>query len=419
MSEKPTNGFSKHFLWGASTAAHQVEGNNHNQWTVWELENARALAAQAHYQLDEFTSWSRVKAEATDPENYISGEASDHYNRYGEDFDLLQKMNMNAYRFSIEWSRIEPEEGTWNPQEIAHYKAVLLELKKRDIEPIVTLFHFSMPVWFAKMGGFEKRRNTKYFIRFAQKIMEELGSYFTYVITINEPEVYSSVSYISQQWPPAERSIFKAWRVALNLTHAHNRVAKMIHKKSRKYKVSIANHSIFIYPGDNAWLSRATAHIMQYFEDDYLLKKVVKQCDFIGLNYYQSMRVYGYRVHNPETPLSDLNWVMVPHDIEFVLERLYRKYKLPIIVTENGVADGTDEYRQWWIKETIIAMQSAIKRGVDLQGYIHWSLIDNNEWAYGKWPRFGLAAVDYKTGKRTLRPSALWFGKVLKKIRGV
>jgi beta-glucosidase len=419
MTSKVPSGFPKHFLWGASTAAHQVEGGLHNQWTVWELENARSLAAQAEYHQGDFVSWERIKQEARSPGNYVSGLATDHTHRYKEDFDFLEKMNMNAYRFSIEWSRIEPEEGAWDAEAVAYYKEYLAELKKRDIEPMVTLLHFTLPVWFAEKGGFEHRGNVKYFVRYVEKIMTELGHDMKWIITINEPEGYTAFSYIAQMWPPAERNVLKALRVASNLANAHNRAAKLIHKLSRKYKVSVAKASIYIYPGDNSWISRLTAHVLQWVEDDFFLKKVVKSCDFLGVNYYMTMRVYGLRIHNPETPMNDLNWVMTPSDIEFVLERIYEKYKLPIIITENGVADAEDKHRQWWIKETVVAMQAAMKRGVNLQGYFHWSLTDNFEWSFGKWPRFGLVAVDYKTGKRTLRPSAAWFGKVIKKLRGL
>ena len=419
MIERPKSGFAKHFFWGAASSAHQVEGNLHNQWTVWELENARSLAAQAEYQYNDFPSWERVKAEAKSPNNYVSGVATDHAHHYKEDFDLLQKMNMNAYRFSIEWSRIEPEEGRWNAEAVMYYKEYLKELKRRDIEPVVTLLHFTLPVWFVEKGGFEHRGNVKYFIRYVEKIMTELGTDMKWIITINEPEVYTSLGYISQTWPPAERSIWKALKVANNLARAHNRAAKLIHRLSRKYKVSIATQSIYVYAGDNAWVSRLSAYVLQYAQDDYFLKKVVKNCDFLGVNYYMSMRVYGYRVHNPESPLSDVNWVMAPADIELVLERLHIKYKLPIMITENGVADAEDEYRQWWIKETVVGMQAAMKRGVRLLGYFHWTLTDNFEWAFGRWPRFGLAAVDYKTGKRTLRKSAVWFGGVIRKLRGL
>ncbi|MDB5167487.1 MAG: putative beta-glucosidase [Candidatus Saccharibacteria bacterium] len=421
MTEVSTNKhqFSKRFLWGASTAAHQVEGGNHNQWTVWELENAKAKAAQASYHYDHYVSWERVKDQAKNPSNYVSDTLADHYNRYEEDFKLLGDMHMNAFRFSVEWSRIEPEEGAWSAEAITHYKQYVRALKKRGIEPVVTLFHFTLPVWFSEMGGFEKRSNVKYFTRFAQKIVSELGLEVRLIITINEPEVYATESYYHQNWPPAVHSYYKWWRVVNNMAYAHRQAAKAIHKLHRHYKVSIAKNSNFIYPGDNAWLSRISAALSQYFQDDYFIKKVVRHCDFLGINYYFSNRFYGDRIHNPDQKLSDLNWDMHPADIQFTLERLHGKYQIPIIITENGLADAEDSYRKWWITETITAMQRAIKNGVQLQGYLHWSLIDNFEWAYGRWPRFGLAAIDYSTGKRTLRPSARWFGRVIKNLRGI
>ncbi|MBC7564636.1 glycoside hydrolase family 1 protein, partial [Candidatus Saccharibacteria bacterium] len=181
--QKKSNGFDKHFLWGASTASHQIEGGNHNQWSVWELENAKTKAAQAEYHFNEYPRWDAIKHDAKSPDNYVSGDLADHYNRYKEDFDYLTKMNMNAYRFSIEWSRVEPREGAWNAEAITHYKQYLVELRKRDIEPVVTLFHFTLPVWFSEMGGFEKRANVKYFVRFAEKIVHELGTNMRFIIT--------------------------------------------------------------------------------------------------------------------------------------------------------------------------------------------------------------------------------------------
>lgn len=414
---KQPKGFPKHFLWGAATAAHQVEGGNHNQWTVWELENAKTKSVQALYHHNDFDSWSRIKKQAEDPENYISGDLADHYNRYEEDFDFLKQMNMNAFRFSVEWSRIEPTEGAWDVQAIAHYKTYAETLKKKGVEPIVTLFHFTLPVWFMEKGGFEKRANVKFFTRFAEKIVHELGTSVRLILTINEPEVYATETYYHMNWPPAVRSKYKWWKVVNNMAYAHKKAAQAIHGLNRRYRVSIAKNSNFFYPGDNAWLSRVSANIFQYFQDDYFIRKVRKHCDFLGVNYYFSNRVYGYRIHNPDVKMSDLQWDMHPSDIEYVVERLYRKYKLPIIVTENGLADAEDIDRQWWIKETIIGLQKAIMNDVEIQGYLHWSLMDNFEWAYGKWPRFGLVAVDYATGKRTLRPSAKWFGTVIKRLR--
>jgi beta-glucosidase len=411
--------FPKRFLWGAATAAHQVEGNNHNQWSVWELENAKTKAAQAEYQFHDLENWPEIKTVAKHPDNYVSGALANHYDTYEHDFDLLTKMHMNAYRFSVEWSRIEPEEGVWDPAAIDHYKQYVAALKKRNIEPILTLFHFTLPVWFSQKGGFEKRSNVAHFTRFAEKIVSELGKDIRFVITINEPDIYANESYKAGNWPPNQTSNWQFFHVLNNLAYAHKQVAKRLHGMNRRYKVSIAKNSAYSYAGDTAWLSHASAVVLQYLQDDYFLKKVVKHCDFLGVNYYFSNRVYGYRIHNPDQKVSDLGWDLSPANIEFALERLHVKYHLPIIVTENGLADHTDEQRQWWITQTLAGMQRALDAGVDIQGYLHWSLIDNFEWAHGKWPRFGLAEVDYRTGTRTLRPSAVWFGRVIKHLREV
>lgn len=419
MQKKQSFSFPKKFLWGAATAAHQVEGGTHNQWTVWELENAKSKAAQAKFHWGDLEAWDHVAEEAENPQNYVSGKGADHYNLYADDFDLLKKMNMNAFRFSVEWSRVEPAEGAWNVEAITHYKKYVAELKKRNIEPVLTLFHFTLPTWFAEKGGFEKRKNVQHFVRFADKILQELGSDIRFIITINEPEVYAYESYHLGNWPPNKTSKMDVWRIFNNLARAHNQVADLAHSLSRRYKVSVAKNSNYFYAGDNAALSRRYTDIAQYFQDDYFLKKIVKKCDFLGVNYYFSNRVYGYRVHNPDEKVSDLGWDLSPANIQFALERLNDKYHLPILITENGLADAKDAQRQWWITQTIMAMQKAIENGVTLIGYLHWSLLDNFEWDKGFWPRFGLVEVDYKTKKRILRPSAMWFGKVIKRLRSM
>lgn len=416
MSKTPKT-FSAHFLWGAATSAHQVEGGNHNTWSVWELENAKALAARALYQYGDLASWHHTAKLATNPANYVSGRAVEHYKRYEQDFDLLEGLGMNAFRFSVEWSRIEPEEGVWNVEAIAHYKEYIHRLHQRGIEPIMTLFHFTLPVWFAEKGGFEKKSNIKYFTRYAQKAIEELGVNVRYVITINEPNIYAERSYHAGEWPPNMRSNWKTLVVMNNLAHAHNQVAKLIHEIKPRVKVSVAYHTAYIYAGDDAWLSQLSASIMQFVHDDYYLMRVRKNCDFIGVNYYRSYRVYGYRIHNPEYSHTDLGWDNSPDNIEHALVRLHEKYKLPIMITENGIADARDEQRQAWIEATIRAMLAAQNEGVELLGYLHWSLLDNVELDSGRWPRFGLAQINYLTMARTLRPSAVWFGKVIKKLR--
>lgn len=414
--QKPMFNFPKKFFWGASTSAHQIEGNTHNQWSIWELENAATRAQQAKYELKDLNIWEDIKDEATKPSNYISGTGIDHYNLYEQDFDILTKMNMNAFRFSIEWSRIEPKEGEWNAHAIEHYKLYLHGLKRRNIEPFVTLWHWTVPDWFEAKGGFEKRANIKYFVRFAEKILRELGSEFRYVITLNEPVVYTSKGYLEQDWPPAVSSKTKALRVYCNLILAHKRVYKVARKVNRKFKVGLSENCGHMYAGDSAFVTKLSAKAA-IFGNDLFLSRVKSKLDFIGLNYYFSHRFYGYRVHNQNAKLNNLGWDMQPQDIEFVLRRLHKKFKLPIVITENGVADLKDEWRQWWITETIVAMQKAMHKGVKLEGYLHWSLLDNFEWAYGFWPRFGLIKVDRKTLARTARPSAVWFSRTIKKLQ--
>lgn len=409
--------FPKSFLWGAASAAHQVEGGTHNQWSVWELENATVLAQKAKYQSTNLPKWDAIKAEATKPQNYVSGKATDHYHRYQEDFAIIKKLGMNAWRFSIEWSRIEPEEGAWNAEAIEHYRTYLQRLKAMDVEPIVTLWHWTVPVWFEQKGGFTKRANIAFFERFAAKVFEELGKDFRYVITLNEVDTYIGEGFIEAKWPPQNHSKWAAYRTLMNLLHAHKRVYKLAHQAGRKYKVSIAKNSAHYYAGDDAWLSKTTAGIMKWVSDYFILNRIKKHLDFLGVNYYFSNRYYGYRQHNANEQVNDMGWDMQPANIEPVLKDLYDRYNLPIIVTENGVADRDDEYRKWWISQTLMALNRCLQGGVKVDGYLHWSLTDNFEWASGFWPRFGLVAIDYKTLKRRVRPSGIWFGEIIKKLR--
>ena len=418
MPNRPELKFPKSFLWGVSTAAHQVEGGNHNQWSEWELENAKALAIRSTYQFEDLDNWPAVKRVAKQPGNYVSGRTVNHYTQYEQDFDLARTMHMNAFRFSVEWSRIQPEEDAWNAEAVRHYKDYIAAMKKRGLEPVMTLLHFTLPIWFARKGGFERRANVRYFVEFVDRILEELGPSVRYIITINEPETYTYQSYITGEWPPQRHKKLLALRVYRNLALAHNHAARVIHQKSRKHKVSVAKNSMFVYPGDDAWLSRVSASVGQFIQDDYFLRQVYKTCDFLGVNYYMDARIYGYRMHNPQDKVNDLGWDMEPQNIELVLKRLHDKYHLPIMITENGVADATDQYRKWWLTQTIVALQKAMDSGVVVFGYLHWSLLDNFEWDKGTWPRFGLFAVDYATGARTPRSSALWLARVLKKIRG-
>ena len=408
--------FPKKFLWGAATSAHQVEGGLVNQWTTWELEHAKRLSVQAPHQFGDIDSWPRIKKEATRSNNYVSGRGVDHYHRYEEDFAILKSLNMNAFRFCIEWARIEPQEGAWDAAAIAHYRTYLRTLKKMGITPVVTLFHFTLPEWFAAKGGFEKRRNIKYFVYYVEKVLSELGRDIEWIVTINEPTVYAGESYLEGHWPPNKTRKRDMLRVLCNLVTAHKKVYKLTRAR-KKWKVSMAHHLIYCYPGDDAILSRASARVANYLLNTWVLRRVRRHSDFLAINYYFARRIYGYRAHDPYLKVSDLGWDMQPDKLQYLLEDVAERYRLPIMVTENGLADGADSQRQWWLTETIKAMHESLKHDVKLIGYLHWSLLDNFEWDKGYWPKFGLVAVDRQTMTRTVRPSARWFAAVIKKLR--
>lgn len=412
MPEDTKSEFPRDFLWGASTASYQVEGGNHNDWSEWELKVASQQAKNAKEHLAGIPAWQEIKAQAESPDNYISGKGIDHYNRYKEDFDLLKQLNFNSFRFGIEWSRIEPEEGKWNEEAIAHYKNYIAELKKRHIQPVINLWHYSLPIWFAEKGAFAKHSNIKYFERFVKKIAYDLIVPCDIVITINEPNVYATFSYLLGEYPPQEKSLVKFCFVYWNLAIAHRRTYKILKKIDPSLHIGVASQLANIqakHPHNE--IDEMTTRFMRWAWNWWFLRRTRREQDFIGFNYYFTDYYSGWgEREDPKLPLNDLGWYMEPEGLYPLLLSTWARYKKPILITENGVADMHDEYRRWWIEETVIAMERALSEGVQIKGYFHWSLLDNFEWAYGWWPRFGLVAVDRKHGmKRTVRQSSKWF----------
>ncbi|MGB4833995.1 MAG: family 1 glycosylhydrolase, partial [Candidatus Moraniibacteriota bacterium] len=188
--------FPKGFLWGAATAAHQVEGGQHNDWSEWEKQNANRLARESEASFRWNPHWKKFESEATDPANYISGEACDHWNRYEEDFDILKSLNLSAYRFSIEWSRIEPEMGKFDEAAIEHYRQMIQALRARGIEPFVTLWHWTLPLWLSKEGGIAAKNFPCYFEYFVEKMVLAFGNDVRFWVTLNEPDVVASHGYL-------------------------------------------------------------------------------------------------------------------------------------------------------------------------------------------------------------------------------
>ncbi|MBX4191108.1 family 1 glycosylhydrolase [Candidatus Saccharibacteria bacterium] len=411
--------FPKDFMWGASTSAYQVEGGNHNQWTVWELAHAAEYAKNADKKYGHLPNWEEIKKDAKDPNNYVSGRGVDHFNRYEDDFKLLKKLNLNTLRFGIEWSRLEPKEGQWDEEAIEYYRAYIAKLKDMNIEPVINLWHWTMPVWLAEKGGLVKWANLTYFDRFVEKISQEYGHMLRYVITLNEPNNYISFGYMLGTWPPGEKNYLRAIQVYWNLVQVHRRAYKILKRRNPELQVGIAAQLANIQAKrPHNLFDELSTKIMRYIWNWWFLRRIRKQQDFVGFNYYFSDYYTGlFKRQNPKTPLNDLGWYMEPEGLYPLLLRIWSRYKKPIIVTENGVADAKDEYRRWWIEESIVAMQRAVSEGVRIKGYFHWSLLDNFEWADGYWPKFGLVAVDRKHGmKRATRPSAKWFADRIEKL---
>ena len=409
-------------FWGASTSSHQFEGKNHNQWTVWELANATQLAAQAEQKYgDWLATWPEIKNQAQSPENYVSGIATDFFERYEEDFDLAQSLNMNALRISIEWSRIQPSIGQFDEVAINHYRQMLSALKKRGIEPIVTLWHWTNPLWFEEMGGFTKKANLDYFLKYVEKIIVELGEKIEYILTINEPQNYAWFSYGAGEWPPQEKSIVKVIKVMWNLAEAHNRSYDVIKNVLKTLKVgsSVSLTSNEPYKAKNP-IHKLAAKFDDYANNWWYLDRTEAKHDFIGVNYY--FKNYATRptpggVRNPDEPQNDLGWYMEPAAISEVLIKTHKRYNKIMMVTENGLADAKDQHRQWWLEETMKSLNRAITQDAKLLGYLHWSLTDNFEWSHGYWPRFGLIEIDRATLARRVRPSAKWLAEFIRTVR--
>ena len=402
MSE--TFNFPKNFLWGTSVSAHQVEGNNkNNDW--WMFEQNGGVA-----------------------NNQKSGSSVDHYSRFKEDFALAEKLNQNIFRFSIEWSRIEPREGEFDEAELAHYEEVLKSLKHHGMKSMVTLFHFTLPNWFAESGGWERKDAVLKFAQCANVVVERLSPLVDFWITINEPTVYATNAYWKGYFPPQERNIIKFNAVINNLLRANKEVYSLIHSKNKSATVGFSHHNVhFEAANPKSLIDRLAVQFADYYGNKRVLSSLYKYSDFIGIQYYVRILLhfhpggehlnlfeeYGITKHlSNDIPLTDVGWEMYPKGLFYALESL-KKYSKPVIITENGLADRNDTHRREFIRQHLKSVALAIKDRVDVRGYIHWSLLDNFEWTLGHDPRYGLVGIDYENDlKRKVRPSANFFAKI-------
>ncbi len=397
--------FPKNFYWGAATASYQVEGWNEN------------------------TDWAKAAKEERVPS---AGRLADHYHRYEEDFEIAKELGHNAHRFSIEWARIEPEEGKFDFAEIEHYRDVLKALRARNIEPFITLWHFTLPLWFSERGGFERKDAPQVFARYCAFVVKELGDLCHFFSTMNEPNVFGSNGWLRGSWPPFKRfaatdlvsitnsgrtfesraqrglrPVFLYRRVMRNLAQAHNQAYTAIKAERPDVNVSVVKHVIYFHANWNP-LNIIKAWVANQLWTHVYMRRTRHHLDSVGLNYYFHKK-FGDRTHYEKT---DMDWDIYPQGIYGSLRMLW-KYKKPIFISEAGLADKADKYRAAYITEQVRAAQRALEAGVDLRGHMYWSLMDNYEWALGVEKCFGLVAINYQTLERTIRPSAWEYKKII------
>jgi beta-glucosidase len=392
--------FPKDFLWGTSTSAYQVEGGNHNDWTEWERTEARL---------------KKLEKNGKNPADFICGRAGDFYHRYEADFNLAKGMNNNAIRIGLEWSRLEPSKGVWNVEAVQYYRRVLTAAKERGLTTVVTLWHWTNPLWLVEEGGWENKNVIKYFSEYVSLIVKELGGLIDYWVVLNEPMMYVFGAYISRRHPPQKFSLFKAEKNINNLIGAYDQTYDLIHKHFPNAQVGVTNMLNYFEPA-HIWnpVESAIAKLLDFYWNQRIVKKTLK-CDYLGMNYYFHDRIVWYPPfkHNKNKWVNDKGWEIYPEGIYHVLKYL-SKYGKPIFIMENGVADDADSSRSEFIKEHLRYVHRAIEEGADVRGYFYWSLLDNFEWAWGWSPKFGLYKVDRNTLERTPRPSAAYYRNVCK-----
>lgn len=421
--------FSKEFYIGAATAAHQVEGNNiHSDY--WALEHMKT------------TSFAEPSLDAVD-----------HYNRYEEDIRLMADAGLNAYRFSIEWARIEPQEGVFDEQELEHYRAVIRCCKEHGIEPIVTLHHFTSPKWLISKGGWEAETTPAYFARYTKYVMERLGSELKYVCTLNEANMGIQVAMIAQRYMQQMMAKMAATKtdgtvqVGLNLEkmmaaraqegvqenmavfgvpkaetfvsprtaqgdmlvmEAHKAARAVIREVAPHVKVglTLSLHDIQAVPGGEEHAAKEWAdeftHYLPAIRDD----------DFLGVqNYSRALIGPDGQLPAPEgAELTQMDYEFYPEGLEHVIRTVHQDFPGELMVTENGIATADDTRRVAYIGTALEGVRKCIDDGIPVSGYCYWSLLDNFEWQKGFGMTFGLIAVDRSTQTRYPKESLSFLG---------
>jgi len=409
--------FTKGFLWGAATAAHQVEGRNQNNtWSAWEQKEGRILNGDQ------------------------SGLACDWWGgRWREDFDRAQASSHNAHRLSIEWSRIQPAPDHWDEEALDRYRELLIGLQERKITPMVTLHHFSEPLWVGEMGGWENEGIIELFAEFVRKSVDALMPYCQLWVTINEPNVFAFSAYIDGVFPPGKKDIQSALLVLRHMVQAHAQAYHIIHELQPEARVGTAiNYRGFKpatgLPADR-WMAKLHHRLFnQLFPQalhkgvfDAVFKKIAlpeakKTQDFLGLNFYTSDLVrfnpltpgqfFAKRYFPADALLSESGFIAHDPTEMMACVKWGHQFAVPMIITENGVDDREDDLRPQYILEHLHALWRVINDNYPVEGYFHWTLVDNFEWERGWTQRFGLWGLDLETQARLRRPSADLYAEI-------
>lgn len=410
-------GFPTGFRWGTATSAHQVEGNNvHNDWWAWEQEPGRIKNGDR------------------------SGRACDWWEHAERDFDLAAGFHHNAHRLSIEWSRIQPAPDRWDDDAVDRYRQMLRGLRERGIEPMVTLMHFTLPLWFAEQGGWGQPRAPEIFARFVGRVVPALAEFAPLWCTLNEPLAWVFMTYVTGSRPPGRRSVRGALVAATHLARAHAAAYRVIHQIQPQAQVGFANYFRLFDPEDTrsrldrlvagrqdrllnwAFVDAVTSGRVSAFPWWVDLPEAAGTLDFLGVNYYtrelvafdyfRPHHLFGRNFHAKDALMSDAGYGEIyPEGLYRVLRRAHR-YGRPIYVTENGLPDADDDQRPRFILSHLQQVWRALREGIPVNGYYHWSLIDNFEWADGWSLKFGLIEVDPATQRRTPRPSAHLYAQI-------
>ncbi len=409
------------FMLGTATASTQIEGGDtNNTWYKWCQEG-----------------------HISDSSSCIT--ACDHWNRVKEDTELLKNLNVQTHRMSLEWSRIEPEPGKFSKDAIRHYRNEIGQLLESNIQPLVTLHHFSDPLWFQDMGGWKNPENSELFVDYARHVIENLGDLVSEWVTFNEPNTYTTLGYELGIFPPGSRNLAESNTVKAELIKTHVKLYKMIHKirLERKFKgktmVGAAIH-LRIFEGISR-VGKITAGIVNYAFNELFMVGITtgrlmfplsskgykyqkgQYADFLGINYYTRNIVefvfdpsnyFHQLISDKNLKKSDLGWDIYPEGIYILCRKYYNKYKLPIYITENGISDKYDNRRPAYIANHLAYVAKAINEGIQVERYYHWTLMDNFEWLEGESAKFGLYKCDFTNQERIPRKSAELYARICK-----